>query len=59
MLAEEIKEKIRALLGEQIEFEGHFNQVVERMEKNMQLHLLEWVKRCYDREINPEPSPAD
>ena len=59
MLAEEIKEKIRSQLGEQIEFEGHFDKVVNTMEKNIQQHLLEWVKKCHDREIDPEPSPVD
>lgn len=59
MLPEEIKAKIRELLGEQIDFEGHFGLVVERMEENMQHNLLDWLKKCRDREINPQPSPAD
>lgn len=58
MQADEIKEKIKAILGE-IEFEGHFDLVINNMEEKMQLHLLEWVKKCHDREIYPDPSPID
>ena len=58
MQAEEIKEKIRKITGEQIEFEGHFSLVVENMAENQQTNLIEWVKRCNNREIAPDPSPA-
>ena len=54
-----IKEKIKLLLGEQIEFEGHFNLVLEHMEENILMFLLEWVEKCRNREVAPDPSPAD
>ncbi|MFH0701254.1 MAG: hypothetical protein V2A62_02345 [Candidatus Woesearchaeota archaeon] len=59
MQTEEIKTKIREQLGEQVEFEGHFNLVVEHMGDNLQQHLLEWVRKCAHRELNPDQSPAD
>lgn len=59
MQAEEVKEKIKALLGEQIGFEGHFNLVFERMGENLQEHFIEWIKQCQERKVDPDPSPAD
>lgn len=58
MLAEEIKNKIKELLGEQIEFEGHFDLVVSNMSDNLQVHLLDWLRQCQNYEVNPEPCPA-
>lgn len=59
MQAEEVKKKIKELLGEQIKFEGHFNLVIEYMGENMQDHFLEWVTKCINREIDPDQSPRD
>jgi len=56
--AELIKEQIKAVLGQQLEFEGHFDKVVEHMEEKMVAQLLEWVKECEARNIAPFPSSA-
>ena len=58
MQVEELKKEISELLGEQIVFDGHFDLVVKNMKENLSLNLIEWVKRCRDKEISPEPSPA-
>ncbi len=58
MLVEEVKNKIKELVGEQIEFEGHFSLVVDNMNENQQANLIEWVRKCNNREIAPDPSPA-
>lgn len=57
MLVEEIKNKIREIIGEQIKFDGHFDLVISNLSEQMQLNLIEWVKRCNNKEISPEPSP--
>ena len=59
MQVDEIKTQIKELVGEQIEFDGHFNLVVSNMNKDMQLDLVDWIKKCNQREIDPDPSPAD
>jgi len=56
---EEIKNKLKETLGEQLEFEGHFNAVITRMNEQMQEHLLQWAEKCALRELDPDPSPAD
>jgi hypothetical protein len=56
--AEEIRAKIKKVIGEQIKFEGHFNLVVNNMNEKMQLNLLEWIKRCDNREIDSNTAPA-
>ena len=32
--------------------------VIENMDEKQQLNMLEWVKKCFNREIYPIPSPA-
>ncbi len=59
MQVDEIKDKIKVLVGEQIDFDGHFNLVVSNMNENMQQDLVEWIKQCNNREIDPDPSPVD
>lgn len=59
MQVDEIKAQIKVLVGEQIEFDGHFNLVVSNMDENMQQDLVEWIRRCNNREVDPEPSPVD
>jgi len=54
---EEIKKKIREIVGEQIEFEGHFEIVVEHIPENLQFHLISWVKECFERKQEPFPVP--
>ena len=57
MLVEEVKSRIQEIVGDQIDFEGHFNLVVNHMSHNQQLNFIEWVKKCDDRDIDPDPSP--
>ena len=57
MQAEGIKEEIKKIIGEQVQFEGHFDLVVGNMPEKMQLNLLEWVKKCKEQELDPKPSP--
>ena len=58
MLTEEIKKKVLNMLGEQVKFEGHFDLVINNINENLQLNLIEWIRKCNDREIDPEPSPT-
>ena len=57
MQVEKIKEEIKKIVGVQVEFEGHFDLVVNNMKENMKINLIEWVKRCNDKVISPDPSP--
>ncbi|MDP3640448.1 MAG: hypothetical protein Q8R53_04600 [Nanoarchaeota archaeon] len=57
MRPEEVKKKIREIVGEQIEFEGHFEIVVEHIPENLQFHLISWVKECSERKQEPFPVP--
>lgn len=59
MPAEEIKNRLRIILGEQLKFEGHFDLVMARLSELMQEHLLQWAEKCARRELDPDPSPAD
>lgn len=58
MLVEEVKKRIKEIIGEQIEFEGHFSLVVDNMNENQQANLIGWVRKCSNREIAPDPSPT-
>ncbi|MBI2151136.1 hypothetical protein HYU21_00215 [Candidatus Woesearchaeota archaeon] len=57
--AEEIKNKLKEILGEQLEFEGHFSIVIDIMSEAMQQNLLLWANKCALRELDHDPSPAD
>ena len=57
MQVEEVKQKVTEILSQQIEFEGHFDAVIGNMTENQQLNLLEWVKKRFNKDIYPEPSP--
>lgn len=57
MHPEEIKRKIKEIVGEQIRFEGHFDTVIENISESLQEHLLAWVKDCNGRREEPFPAP--
>lgn len=57
MLVDEIKKEIIKVVGGQIEFEGHFDVVASNMGENQQLNFIEWVTKCNNRNIDPDPSP--
>ena len=58
MQAEQVKEQMKAMLGEQLQFEGHFDKVVEHLPDNMILQLLSWAKGCKDKKAIAFPSSA-
>ena len=57
MLVEEIKNKIKKIISDQIEFEGHFDTVINNMGENQQINFIEWIRKCNNRDIDPDPSP--
>ena len=59
MQPEEVKQKIRKLMGEQIEFEWHFERVIENIDENLQQHLLDWIRKCNNLELLPFTAPID
>lgn len=44
----EARERIKNILGEQITFEGHFNDIFDSLKENRQEELLKWVKECME-----------
>lgn len=46
MLHEEARRIIKTILGDNINFEGHFDLVFDSLKDNKQRQLVEWVKEC-------------
>lgn len=46
MLHEEARRTIKTILGDNINFEGHFDLVFDSLKDNKQRQLIQWVKEC-------------
>ncbi|MBI2136534.1 hypothetical protein HYU06_05675 [Candidatus Woesearchaeota archaeon] len=53
MLHEEAKKKITEILGSDISFEGHFNNVFDELKENRQIQIISWVKDCKEGKAIP------
>ena len=58
MKADNVKKEIISLLGD-VKFEGHFDSIIENMNKNQVENLIEWIKRCKEGEERVAPSKKD
>lgn len=56
MLREEARKSIQEILGEQISFEGHFDQVFEGLKETRQSTLIDWVRQCKEGRSIPVSS---
>jgi hypothetical protein len=52
---EDFKEEVRKILGTEIKFDGHINQVMSNISENRQKSILEWVKKCKQELLEPTP----
>lgn len=50
---EQAREKIKQILGSNVKFEGHFNKCFDNLKETQQKQLINWVKECRERKINP------
>ncbi len=41
------------MLEQEIKFEGHFEKCFESLKETQQKELIEWIKRCKDRQESP------
>ncbi|MBS3098352.1 hypothetical protein J4209_06170 [Candidatus Woesearchaeota archaeon] len=48
MLHDKAKKAIRAILGDHISFEGHFDMVFGSLKESRQKQIITWVKKCKD-----------
>ena len=55
MKAENFKKEVTAILGKEIEFDGHVNKIIENIPEERQKRILEWVGNCVRGIIIPEP----
>ena len=55
MKADEFKKKVGEMLGSDIKFDGHINQVVNNIIENRQKNILDWIKGCKSGVQIPEP----
>ena len=53
------KSEIRKILGGHVRFEGHFNMCFDNIKETQQQGLIEWVRKCRDKEIGPLQSKKD
>ena len=56
MLHDQAREVIKEILGEQVTFEGHFDQVFDYLKENRQLTLIKWVRECKEGKSIPVSS---
>jgi len=47
LLPEQARGKIKEILGEHIEFEGHFDKVFGVLKDTRQTQLIDWIKSCH------------
>lgn len=55
----ETKEKIQALLGNQLRFEGHFDKCFEQLKDTQQQDLFSWIINCKENKENVIQSKRD
>jgi hypothetical protein len=53
--AEQFKQKVEEILGNEIRFDGHVEQVVENISEDKQRSILDWIKDCQEGLNRPEP----
>ncbi len=53
MLHEDGKAAIIQIVGDHIDFEGHFDIVFDNLKENRQKQLIEWVKECKEEKHIP------
>lgn len=46
LLHKEARKIIKDILGEQLDFEGHFDVVFDNLDKRRQEKLISWVREC-------------
>lgn len=56
MNAEELKQQLKGLFGEQIVFNKEFDMYATTI-KNLDVNLIDWCKRVRDEDIKAQPSP--
>lgn len=56
MNAEELKQQLKVLFGEQIVFNKDFDMYATTI-KNLDINLIDWCRKVKDDEIKAEPSP--
>jgi len=52
LLAKEGKEKILAILGQELKFDGHFDRCFENLKETQQEELILWIKDCKERKTS-------
>ncbi|MCC7574841.1 hypothetical protein KO361_04580 [Candidatus Woesearchaeota archaeon] len=52
----EAKIKIKQLLGTGLKFDGHFNKCFENLKESQQKELINWIKNCEEKKVNPVQS---
>lgn len=55
MQAEDFKIKVKEILGAEINFGGHVNQIINNIPEERQKSILRWVNDCQEGIIKPEP----
>ena len=55
MHANQYKEVIRTILASNIQFDGHFEQIINNLSEEKQQKILDWVKNCHLGLVRPEP----
>lgn len=52
MLAEEGKERIKEILGQDLKFDGHFDRCFENLKETQRQELILWVNDCKGRKTS-------
>lgn len=55
MKADEFKEKVKSLLGNDIKFDGHVNLVINNIDESKTISILKWIRGCKEGVEIPEP----
>lgn len=53
MLHDEARKKITIILGRDIRFDGHFDDVFDSLKSSRQEQLIKWVKECKENQVYP------
>ena len=56
MNVEQLKFKLKELLGAQITFNRNFDNYIKRI-KNIDYNLIKWCTKLKNKEISPKPAP--
>ncbi|MBI4140527.1 hypothetical protein HY485_01675 [Candidatus Woesearchaeota archaeon] len=59
MHPDEAKTLITKILASDVSFEGHFNKCFENLKDTQQQELIDWIKDCKERKINPIQSKTN